>query len=88
MLSGGRLGAEYRPVSSCFIQQTNTKGLSMAEVNLLRRYPAAKRNVQKRAHAKTEEHVRISREYGFDYFDGSREYGYGLSLRTSSPIGG
>lgn len=49
----------------------------MAEVNLLRRYPAAKRNVQKRAHAKTDEHVRISREYGFDYFDGSREYGYG-----------
>ena len=49
----------------------------MAEINLLRRYPAAKRNVQKRFQAKTEDHVRISREYGFDYFDGSREYGYG-----------
>jgi len=49
----------------------------MAEINLLRRYPAAKRNVKKRFQAKTEDHVRISREYGFDYFDGSREYGYG-----------
>jgi SAM-dependent methyltransferase len=49
----------------------------MAEINLLRRYPAAKRNVQKRSQAKTEDHIRISRKYGFDYFDGSREYGYG-----------
>jgi len=49
----------------------------MAETNLLRRYPPAKRNVQKRAHAKTDDHIRISREYGFEYFDGSREYGYG-----------
>jgi len=49
----------------------------MAEVNLLRRYPAGKRNIQKRSHAKTAEHIRISREFGFDYFDGSRDYGYG-----------
>ncbi len=49
----------------------------MAEVNLLRRYPQSKRNVQDRAHAKTDDHVRISRQYGFEYFDGPREYGYG-----------
>src|SRR5262249_35468912 len=49
----------------------------MAEVNLLRRYPAGERNVQKRATPKTEEHTRISRPYGFEYFDGAREYGYG-----------
>jgi cyclopropane fatty-acyl-phospholipid synthase-like methyltransferase len=49
----------------------------MAEVNLLRRYPRSKRSVTKRAHAKTPEHIRISREYGEAYFDGSREYGYG-----------
>ena len=49
----------------------------MNEFNLLRRYPAGKRNVQKRAHAKTDEHIRISRLYGVDYFDGPREYGYG-----------
>jgi len=49
----------------------------MAEVNLLRRYPSGKRNVQKRATAKTEEHIRISRQYGKEYFDGAREYGYG-----------
>lgn len=49
----------------------------MSEVHLLRRYPSSKRNIQKRAHAKTDEHVRISRQYGKEYFDGSREYGYG-----------
>ena len=49
----------------------------MAEVNLLRRYPQSKRNVQSRSAAKTDEHIRISRQYGFEYFDGPREYGYG-----------
>src|SRR5471030_1774126 len=49
----------------------------MAEVNLLRRYPKAKREVGKRAHAKTDEHIRISRQYGAEYFDGPRELGYG-----------
>lgn len=49
----------------------------MAEVNLLRRYPKAKRNVQKRATGKTDDQIRLSREYGFDYFDGPREVGYG-----------
>lgn len=49
----------------------------MAEVNLLSKLPRGKRNLQARATAKTEEHVRISREYGQMYFDGPREYGYG-----------
>lgn len=49
----------------------------MAEVNLLRSLPAGRRNVSARVSAKTEEHVRISREYGREYFDGSREFGYG-----------
>ena len=49
----------------------------MTEINLLRRYPGGKRNIQKRSHAKTDEHIRISREYGEMYFDGPREYGYG-----------
>lgn len=49
----------------------------MAEVNLLARLPKSKRNVKAREHAKTDEHIRISREYGETYFDGPREYGYG-----------
>ena len=49
----------------------------MGEVNLLSKLPKGRRNVSAREHAKTEEHIRISREYGEDYFDGSREYGYG-----------
>lgn len=49
----------------------------MAEVNLLSKLPRGKRNVSARSTAKTEEHIRISREYGEAYFDGPREYGYG-----------
>lgn len=49
----------------------------MAEVNLLAKLPKGKRSVQARASAKTDEHIRISREYGELYFDGPREYGYG-----------
>jgi len=49
----------------------------MAEVNLLAKLPRGKRNVAARSTAKTEEHIRVSREYGEIYFDGPREYGYG-----------
>ncbi|WPZ36212.1 methyltransferase domain-containing protein [Thalassobaculum sp. OXR-137] len=47
------------------------------EINLLDALPTSKRNVKAREHAKTDEHIRISREYGETYFDGPREYGYG-----------
>ncbi len=49
----------------------------MAEVELLRSLPKGKRNVKARETEKTEEHIRVSREYGKMYFDGPREYGYG-----------
>jgi ubiquinone/menaquinone biosynthesis C-methylase UbiE len=49
----------------------------MPEVNLLAKLPRGKRNVAARASAKTDEHIRISRSYDFDYFDGDRAYGYG-----------
>lgn len=49
----------------------------MGEINLLRRYPRAKRNVEKRTSAQSAENIRISREYGCEYFDGSRDTGYG-----------
>lgn len=49
----------------------------MAEVELLKSLPKGKRNIQARETAKSDEHIRISREYGQMYFDGPREYGYG-----------
>jgi ubiquinone/menaquinone biosynthesis C-methylase UbiE len=49
----------------------------MAEINLLRAFPRKKRNIEKRATAKTEEIIALSREYGEAYFDGPREVGYG-----------
>jgi ubiquinone/menaquinone biosynthesis C-methylase UbiE len=49
----------------------------MAEINLLAGLPKPKRNLTARTHAKTDEHIRIAREYGELFFDGPREYGYG-----------
>ena len=49
----------------------------MTEIDLLKSLPKGKRNVKARETAKTEEHIRIAREYGEMYFDGPREYGYG-----------
>jgi ubiquinone/menaquinone biosynthesis C-methylase UbiE len=47
------------------------------EINLLSALPKTKRNIQARKEAKDPEVVRISREYGAEYFDGPRDYGYG-----------
>ena len=47
------------------------------EINLLRNYPKAKRNVSKRSEEKTEEHRVIARKFGKDFFDGDRKVGYG-----------
>src|SRR5688572_28716901 len=49
----------------------------MPEVNLLRRYPSARRNVAQRHTAQTPENIALAREYGEAYFDGSRDTGYG-----------
>jgi SAM-dependent methyltransferase len=49
----------------------------MAEINLLQRYPKAKRNIEKRTDAQSAENIRIAREYGREYFDGTRDTGYG-----------
>jgi SAM-dependent methyltransferase len=48
----------------------------MMEVNLLARYPRAKRNVKARLGNK-EENRRIAMQFGREYFDGTREQGYG-----------
>ena len=47
------------------------------EINLLRNYPKAKRDVSKRRGEKTEEHRVIARKFGKDFFDGDRKVGYG-----------
>lgn len=48
----------------------------MPEINLLARYPKAKRNVKARMVQK-EENRRIALQFGREYFDGTREQGYG-----------
>jgi len=49
----------------------------MAEINLLKSLPKGKRSVSARKSQKTLNHIKISRKYGKEYFDGKREYGYG-----------
>ncbi len=49
----------------------------MPEIDLLRRYPKAKRDIQKRQAAQTPKAIELARQYGFEYFDGTRDQGYG-----------
>ena len=48
-----------------------------SEVNLVRALPKTKRNIAARQDAKDPEIVRVSRQFGQEYFDGPRAYGYG-----------
>jgi SAM-dependent methyltransferase len=48
----------------------------MAEINLLARYPKARRDIKARMTHK-EENRRIALRFGREYFDGTREQGYG-----------
>jgi SAM-dependent methyltransferase len=48
----------------------------MAEINLLAKYPRAKRNLIARKLGQ-EANRAVAREFGRDYFDGTREQGYG-----------
>lgn len=44
---------------------------------MLENYPRTKRNVQERGAAKTEVVRKIARQFGREFFDGDRQYGYG-----------
>lgn len=46
-------------------------------IDLLSSLPKSKRDVESRCAEKTPEVVAIAKQYGFDYFDGDRKYGYG-----------
>ena len=47
------------------------------EIDLLVNYPKTKRDIKGRGAEKTEEHRAIARRFDRDFFDGSREVGYG-----------
>lgn len=49
----------------------------MGEINLMDLYPRSKRPIQERAALITEEHREVARQFGQDFFDGDRLYGYG-----------
>src|SRR5258706_2781644 len=48
----------------------------MAEINLLAKYPRAKRNLIARKQGQAGNRI-IARRFGREYFDGTREQGYG-----------
>jgi len=47
------------------------------EIDLLRNYPVSKRNLTDRLIEKSEEVVKTAREFGAEFFDGDRKFGYG-----------
>lgn len=49
----------------------------MSEINFLDICPKTVRNYEKRAQEKTVEVISIAKQFGKDFFDGERKYGYG-----------
>ncbi|MEG5053888.1 MULTISPECIES: class I SAM-dependent methyltransferase [unclassified Microcoleus] len=49
----------------------------MTEINILDLYPRSQRPIDDRAKLITEEHRAIARQFGKEFFDGDRLYGYG-----------
>ncbi|RJR34098.1 MAG: class I SAM-dependent methyltransferase [Deltaproteobacteria bacterium] len=49
----------------------------MGEINLMELYPRSKRPIEERGKLITEEHRQIARQFGREFFDGDRLYGYG-----------
>lgn len=47
------------------------------EINLMENYPYTKRNITERAQTKTLEDRRIAQQFGKEFFDGTRDQGYG-----------
>src|SRR3989338_5829480 len=47
------------------------------EIDLMINYPKSKRNLIDRAAKKTAEDQQIARQFGKEFFDGSRDQGYG-----------
>ena len=47
------------------------------EIDLLEHYPRTKRNVEERGATKTEDVRCVARQFGQEFFDGDRRYGYG-----------
>jgi len=47
------------------------------EIDLLRKYPRSQRNLQERLEKKSDNVRHIARKFGFEYFDGDRNHGYG-----------
>jgi len=49
----------------------------MERVDILRSLPKTKRNVSEREGARDESTIRVAQQYGQEYFDGDRKFGYG-----------
>ena len=47
------------------------------EIDLLKRYPKTKRDLSARSLEKTDEVRAVARQFGKEFFDGDRKYGYG-----------
>ena len=47
------------------------------EINLLKKYPKTKRNLDERSSIKDQNIISTARKFGKDFFDGDRKFGYG-----------
>ena len=49
----------------------------MTQINLLKNYPTTERDLKAAAQERTDQERFIARQFGKDFFDGERKYGYG-----------
>ena len=56
------------------------------ELDLLKKYPKSKRDLNTRVSKKSEEVVSIACQFGEEFFDGHRDYGYGGFCRARQEL--
>lgn len=60
------------------VASTGGRAINMGKlIDLMEKYPRARRNVKERESMKTEEDRNIARRFGQEFFDGDRSHGYG-----------
>lgn len=53
------------------------EGVTITEINLMKKYPKSKRDIITRGAEKKEDDCRIAKQFGKEFFDGDRKTGYG-----------
>ena len=71
------LASNRRPTAASPVETKSSVTGVGREIDLMDRYPRSKRPIDERASLVTDEHRRVARQFGREFFDGERLFGYG-----------